>query len=40
MEHDSLTLYVASYGDAAAANDDFQTLKDARADGSTSSAPS
>ena len=33
MEHDNLTLYVASYGDAAAANDDFQALKDARADG-------
>ena len=33
MEHDNLTLYVASYGDAAAANDDFQALKDAKAAG-------
>jgi uncharacterized membrane protein len=30
MEHDNLTLYVASYDDEAAANDDFQALKDAR----------
>jgi uncharacterized membrane protein len=31
MEHDNLSLYVASYDDSAAANDDFQALKDARA---------
>ena len=30
MEHDNLTLYVASYDDATAANDDFQALRDAR----------
>jgi hypothetical protein len=30
MEHDQLALYVASYDDDAAANDDFQALKDAR----------
>jgi len=33
MEHDNLTLYVASYDDEAAANDDFQALKDARGAG-------
>ena len=33
MDHDNLTLYVASYDDAAAANDDFQVLKAAREDG-------
>jgi uncharacterized membrane protein len=33
VEHDNLTLYVASYGDAAAADDDFRALKDARAAG-------
>jgi uncharacterized membrane protein len=33
MDHDNLALYVASYDDAAAANDDFQALKDARAEG-------
>jgi uncharacterized membrane protein len=30
MEHGNLTLYVASYDDADAANDDFQALKEAR----------
>jgi uncharacterized membrane protein len=33
MNNDNLTLYVASYDDAAAANDDFQVLKSAREDG-------
>lgn len=33
MNGDNLSLYVASYDDAAAANDDFQALKAAREDG-------
>lgn len=33
MAMDNLALYVATYDDAQAASDDFQTLKDARAEG-------
>lgn len=33
MTDDNLSLYVASYGDADQANEDFQALKAARADG-------
>jgi uncharacterized membrane protein len=33
MDHDNLALYVASYDDAETAKQDFQALKDAKADG-------